>query len=169
MPLGLTLPSKLGKALPDGLQWAIYRCFLPAGGHTVAEAMVAGDCVAVADASLKDLFGTASFVLEGKDEVNRIPGVNITPGPLVEGDSYRCELSGLIGAMAIVLTLCQSHSITQGGMTVACDNISTLRIFRPGFVPEPSAESFDLVCCLHSLVTKIPITLLYSFGSVDRL
>ena len=146
-------------ALPDNLQWAIYRCTIPAGGLPIADAIRAGDSVTVADASLKDQFGTASFILEGADEIGRIPGVNVVPGPLQDGDSYRCELAGLIGAMVIVLTLCESHSITQGGMTVACDNISTLRIFNPNFVPEPSAESFDLVCCLHSLVLKIPIVL----------
>ena len=146
-------------ALPIGLQWSVYRCTIPAGGAVVAEAIRAGDSVAVSDASLKDLFGTASFVLEGKDGIHRIPGVNIVPGPIREGDSYRCELSGLIGAMVIVKVLCESHSVTQGAMTVACDNISTLRIFQPDFIPEPSAESFDLVCCLHSLVSNIPVTL----------
>ena len=42
---------------------------------------------------------------------------------------------------------------------MACDNISTLRIFKPDFVPEPTQESFDLVCSLWQLVQTIPIRL----------
>ena len=146
-------------ALPDDLKWAAYRCTVPGGGKTLADAMKIGSSVAVSDASLKSCFGTAAFVIEGPTDIHRAVGVNIVPGPVKDGDSYRCELSGLIGAMTVVRTICQSHNVSSGGMQVACDNISTLRIFKPDFVPEPTQESFDLVCSLWQLVQTIPIRL----------
>ena len=80
------------------------------------------------------------------------------PGPIREGDSYRCELAGLIAIMILVNIICKAHHVTSGSLQVACDNISTLRIFDPSFRPEPSQESFDLVCCLHHLVKSASVT-----------
>ena len=81
------------------------------------------------------------------------------PGPVRDGDSYRCELAGLIGIMVIINAISKAHSVTSGQLTVACDNISTLRIFNDHFIPEPTAESFDLVCCLHKQVTMSTVKL----------
>mgnify|MGYP003438791675 FL=1 len=113
----------------------------------------------VADASKKDCFGTASMVLEGESSKGRALAVNITPGPVKEGDSYRCELAGLIGGVLLITLICKAHNITSGGVLIACDNISSIRIFDQAFLPEPTEESFDLVCCLFHLIKTSPITL----------
>ena len=143
--------------LPSSLQWAVYRSSIPNNGAVIAEAIRAGTAVAVSDASLKAEFGTSAFVLEGDSCIDRITGVNIVPGPIQEGDSYRCELAGLTGIAVILQTLCNVHSIHQGCIQIACDNKSTLRIFNDEFIPEPTQESFDLVCCLSSIIKAIPI------------
>jgi len=136
----------------------LYRTHIPDDGIPLAAAIVAAKAVLVTDASLKDLFGTASMVLEGATPHARAKAVNITPGPIKDGDSYRCELAGIIGGVLLVIFICETHAVTSGKVLVACDNISTLRIFAPGFIPEPTEESFDLVCCLHQLIKASPIT-----------
>jgi hypothetical protein len=140
------------------LKWAIERSYVPDDGLTLANAIRAGQALAVSDASLKDNFGTAAFAVEGPTSHNRAVGVNIVPGPIKDGDSYRCELAGLIGAVTFVQALCARHNITAGSLRIACDNISTLYVFKSDFVPEPSHESFDLVSCLWNLLKASPVT-----------
>ena len=144
--------------LPPTLKWALCRVHIPQNGTLLAAAIMAAEAVLVSDASLKDLFGTASIVLEGATSFGRAKAVNITPGPIKEGDSYRCELAGIIGGVLLVILICECHHLTTGTVLVACDNINTLRIFEPSFVPEPTQESFDLVCCLHHLIKSVSIT-----------
>jgi hypothetical protein len=141
----------------EDLQWAIQHSRVPDEGKTIAEAIQSHNAIAVSDASLKHSFGTAAFVIEGKDSSNRALGINIIPGPIQDGDSYRCELAGLIGTVTLVNTICSKHNITSGSIKVACDNKSTLYIFRPGFIPELTKESFDLVSILWTLVKCSPI------------
>jgi hypothetical protein len=83
----------------------------------------------------------------------------VVPGPISEGNSYRCELSGLIGIISMVTLLCQHHHLTQGSIRIACDNINTLYIFRPNYIPNPTKDSFDLVSCLLHLIQGCPIRL----------
>ena len=85
--------------------------------------------------------------------------MNITPGPVKEGNSYRCELAGLIGGVLLIILICKAHNITNGGVLVACDNISSIRISDPAFILDPTEESFDLVCCLYHLIQSSPVTL----------
>ena len=139
------------------LQWAIHHCRVPDDGKAIAEAIQSHNAIAVSDASLKHSFGTAAFVIEGKDSSNRALGINIVPGPIQDGNSYRCELAGLIGAVTLVNSICSRQDITSGSIRVACDNKSTLLVFRPGFIPEPTKESFDLVSILWTLLKQSPI------------
>jgi hypothetical protein len=83
--------------------------------------------------------------------------VNIVPGPIEEGDSYRCELAGLIGIVSVTNAICLLHQVTSGSVTVACDNKSSLYIFEPDFVPEPTHQSFDLVNSLANLIQRSPV------------
>ena len=55
--------------------------------------------------------------------------------------------------------ICELHQVHTGDLTIACDNISTLRVFEPWFIPDPSQESFDLVKCLKTYILRCPITL----------
>ena len=57
------------------------------------------------------------------------------------------------------MAICTVHKVTTGSIVIACDNINSIRIFQPDFVPDPNEESFDLVSCLHSLAQQSPITL----------
>ena len=61
--------------------------------------------------------------------------------------------------MVLTMVICTVHQVTTGSIVIACDNITSICIFQPDFVPDPNEESFDLVSCLHSLVQQSPVTL----------
>jgi hypothetical protein len=91
------------------LKWAITNVSLPDNGASLAQAILAGTDVSVSDASYKDLFGTAAMVIEGPPTSIRASAVNITPGPMKDGDSTRCETGGLIGLVVLISAICSVH------------------------------------------------------------
>ena len=84
----------------------------------MATALSTGSCLLVCDGSLKDRVGTSAFVLCDAATQSRIIGVNIVPGPLQDGDSYRCELAGLYGSVLLVNLLCQHFAIPTGSIDI---------------------------------------------------
>ena len=131
--------------LPADLKWAITHVSLPDNGASLAQAIIEGKAVSVSDASCKDLFGTAALVVEGPPTHHSATAVNITPGPIKDGDSTCCETGGLIGIVVLTMAICTFHQVTTGSIVIACDNTTSIRIFQPDFVPDPNEESFDLV------------------------
>jgi hypothetical protein len=81
-------------------------------GQTIAAAIQQGTAVAVSDGSLKLNLGTSAFIICGPNFTHSIVGVNVLPGCVHDGDSLRCELSGLY---AICLTV--SVIVNQFGLT----------------------------------------------------
>ena len=157
-PPSATLSDTL-RNLPPDAHWAVQRCnTFTDDGTYIAEAIRQGEAVSISDGSLKHAFGTAAFVIEGPTKLHRIVGVNIVPGPLSDGKSYRCEISGLIGAVLIINAICKLHNITSGSVTIGCDNESSILIFDPGFVPNPQKDSYDMVMALWTLLRESPIT-----------
>ena len=106
------------KDLPEEARWAIQHLNLTDNGVTIAQAISQGKAVGVSDGSLKHGLGTAGIVLEGEDDTNRIRCVNKVPGPIKEGDSHRCEMSGLYGLVLLVKTICQLHN--RGTQSLLC-------------------------------------------------
>jgi hypothetical protein len=90
--------------------------------------------------------------------MGRIRGVNKVPGPIKEGGSYRCEVSGLYAVILLVREICKTHSIQQGGITICCDNTTALQIFDPDYLPDPKHPNFDLVGACWALKNTVPIT-----------
>ena len=144
--------------LPPEKSWAIDFIETTFGSHQVAQYIHQGTCLAVSDGSLKHTTGAAAFTLVGPTDLGQIHAVNTVPGPIKEGDSYRCELSGIIGIVTLIHILCLHHDITTGAVHVACDNKTSLRVFDSWFVPNPSEESFDLVNALWHMLKESPIT-----------
>ena len=103
-------PFGWSATLPADLKWAITHIHIPDNGASLAQAIIDGTAVAVSDASYKDLFGTAALVVEGPPTSHRANAVNITPGPIKEGDSTRCETGGLIGIMVLTMAICTVHN-----------------------------------------------------------
>jgi len=80
----------------------------------------------VSDASLHGTSGTSSTVVEGSGTEHWLLCHAQVPGPIKDGDSLRCELVGNYSAVLCVNAICLKHNVTQGSITVACDNINSL-------------------------------------------
>ena len=80
-PLSLTLQDRLAN-LPDSAKWAFSELKLTDDGSTIAQAIKDGLAIGVDDGSLKLLFGTAAFVIEGPTPTHRIIGANQVSGPI---------------------------------------------------------------------------------------
>ena len=151
-----TLLNTLQK-LPPTASWALDHVLDSNNGNTIARAIQQNNAIAVSDGSYKDGFGTAACVIEGETKRGRIRGTNVVPGPIKDGDSHRCELAGLYAIILFVNAICQTHNIHQGSITVACDNMQALQIFHPDFLPDPSAQNFDMVHAVWTQMKTNPI------------
>ena len=156
-PPPLTLQDRLAN-LPDSAKWAFSELKLTDDGSTIAQAIKDGLAIGVDDGSLKLLFGTAAFAIEGPSPTHRIIGTNQVPGPIREGDSHRCELSGLYGIVIIVHTICKHFNITAGSIKIACDNKYALHVLDPDFIPHTNYKNFDLGSAIWSLMQETPIS-----------
>ena len=83
-------------------------------GATIAEAITTQTCVAVSDGSLKAPVGTAAFALVGAHDNQITQGVHLTPGPITDGNSFCCEISGLLAIVYLSNILCSFYKITFG-------------------------------------------------------
>jgi hypothetical protein len=126
-------------------------------GEAIAAAIRNGSALAVSDGGLKFGLGTAAFVIEGNNEQGRIRGVNQVPGPIKEGDSHRCEMSGLYAVSVLIKEICCLHKIEEGSITICCDNTTALQIFEPEYLPNPKQPNFDLTSACWHLKTTSPI------------
>ncbi len=141
--------------LPASAQWAVNRLHRQDDGEAFAQAILNGTAIIVSDGSLKLQLGTAAFILEGTENVY-IEGVHAVPGPIQDGDSHRCEVSGLFGAVILANLIAQLHNITTGKVTIACDNQAAINIFDPNYLPKPKSRNFDLVNALHHALQSSP-------------
>jgi hypothetical protein len=80
----------------------------------------------VTDASLKLPGVTAAFTLVGPTDQGQVKAVQAVPGPIKEGNSYRAELSGILGIIILGHVICQHFNINQGSIHIRCDNESSL-------------------------------------------
>ena len=153
----LTTLSDHLEALPPSAKWALQAITILDNGATIAAAINTNTAIAVSDGSLKLGLGTAAYVLEGQNSTNRIKGVNKVPGPIKDGDSHRCEVSGIYSVILIITSICKLHNITNGSITISCDNLQSLRIFDPDYLPSPKDLNFDLVVACWTLKNAVPI------------
>ena len=156
-PQLFTLEDRI-QALPPEKKWSIDHISFPDGTEHIAQAIQTNHCFAVTDASLKHFTGASAFTIVGTTDLGRITAVNTVPGPINDGDSYRCELSGIYGILVLVSLLCEHHIIHHGAVHVRCDNLSSLRVFDSWFIPDPSDSSFDLTNSIWHLIKASPLT-----------
>jgi hypothetical protein len=156
-PALLTLDDHVA-ALSDEERWALEYVDAPTGTAHIATAISSNHCFAVSDASLDSAqCGTAAFTFVGPTDANAIRAVHPVPGPIRDGNSYRCELSGMYGIILLARIICTLHQVTSGSVHVRCDNQSVLRVFDPWFIPDPSEDSFDLVNAIRHLLRQSPL------------
>ena len=129
-------------------------------GLQVAHAIQNGSAIAVSDGSLKDGIGSVAFIITSSMSGcnNPIFGALPIPGAVKDGDSHRCELSGLYGIVCTVQCLVATFEISSGGLHVACDNEQALHIFDPNFLPDPQQANFNLLNALCHLIRTSSLT-----------
>jgi len=132
----LTLYSHL-ESLPQSAHWAVQHASVDDEGLHLSQAIQSGHAVVVSDASLHGTSGTSSTVVEGSGPEHRLLCHAQVPGSIKDGDSLRCELAGNCSAILCVNAIFLQHNITQGSITVACNNINSLRPFKPEYLPDP--------------------------------
>jgi hypothetical protein len=143
--------------LPSSSKWAIQKVRITDNGQTIAAAIQQGAAVAVSDGSLKLDLGNSAFIICGPNSTHSIVGVNVVPGCVCDGDSLRCELSGLYAICLIVSVVVQHFGLTGGAMYVACDNQEALCIFDPEFYPNPQWANCDLVNAIWKMLQDSPL------------
>ena len=144
-----------------GLRWAVDRYASPDNGTTITEAIHQSQAIAVCDGSYKEGFGTAAYVLEGSTSHNRLVAVNVVPGLTMDQSSYRSELAGLYGIIAMVQLICEQYMVTSGAIEVGCDSSSALNhVFSSGHHVAVSVKQadYDLLSALWEMIAKSPIT-----------
>ena len=140
-------------------QWSIRSLDCPNHGETIANAIVAGNAIAVCDGSYKDMFGTAGFVLQQWDQrTDRIIGANVTPGHQEDQNPYRSEIGGIFAVVVIVEALVTMHSIQQGTIELGCDCESALTVLFEHEYDTPSQPHHDMIHAIRTKLAESPIT-----------
>jgi hypothetical protein len=127
-------------------------------GKAIAEATKENKAIAVSNGGLMIGLGTAAYVIKGAAIEGRIQGVNKVPGPIKEGDSLQCEVSGLYAVILLIREICALHRIQGGSITICCDNTTALTVFEPGYLPDPKRSNLDLMGASWAIKNTVPIT-----------
>jgi len=147
----------IGQHLPRSAHWAVPHASVDDNGLHLSQAIRSGQAVVVSDASLHGPSGTSSTAVEGSGPEHRLLSHAQVPGPIKEGDSLRCKLAGNYSAILCVNAIFLQHNVTQGSITVACDNINSLRPFKPEYLPDPRDKNLDLMQAVWASVQQSPI------------
>ncbi|MGL5936607.1 MAG: hypothetical protein ACRCZI_13415, partial [Cetobacterium sp.] len=151
-----TLKERIAR-LPETAKWALQHVTMTDDGKAIAEAIKTQTAVAVSDGGLKMGLGTAAYVIEGATAEGRVQGVNKVPGPIKEGDSLRCEASGIYAVILLIKEICSLHQVTEGSIKICCDNTSALKLFDPEYLPDPKQSNLDLIGASWAIKNTIPI------------
>ena len=89
-------------------------------------------------------------------------GVTRTAGEPLEVDSYRSELQGIHAMLLGILAFCTFHSITEGKVTLGCDNDTSIYHSRGDWLKiRIRTSNVDLVRAIRVLKTKIPVEIVF--------
>jgi hypothetical protein len=148
------------QALPPQDRWAVLDNFFPDDGQMVAKRVISGSATAVSDGSFKSQFGISGCVIRGDGRRLEAIGVNAVPGLHDKQSSYRSELAGISGSLAIIYAVCRRHSIQEGSVTLILDGIEAMRCASNTYRPlSPQETNFDLLSNIRAKVAKLPITI----------
>jgi hypothetical protein len=138
-------------------KWAISLLVSNDNGQNLADAIQKGSAYGVSDGSYKDARGTSTFLIEGDSgKTNRILGVNKIPGDPKEQSSYRAELGGIVGILAIVDCVVQVHNITKGKIKVGLDGEQAMLNAGGDWPLKPGQPDFDMLQDIRSKIENPP-------------
>jgi hypothetical protein len=106
--------------------WPLEESYFPDDPTTLILAIQEGRAQGVCDGSympkLAPDLGAASWTVEDPTTQQAMGGVTPTSGEEHEVDSYRSELQGVHAMLLGLLAFCTFHNITEGGITLGCNN-----------------------------------------------
>jgi hypothetical protein len=152
-------------------KWAIEEYDIPDEGTVLAESIKIGTATAVSDGSYRYPIGTSGFVLRGTNRKLGALGLNTVPGNANEQSSFRSELAGISGVIAILSAVCNKHKITSGSIKIALDGQQAMIKVSSPYPPSPTDPDYDLITDIRKKLTKLPITttLQWIEGHQDKL
>ena len=139
--------------------WAVKHLQCSDNGANIAQAIRDGSLIVVSDGSLKQGLGTSAFILEAPNRQHTIRGVNKVPGPITDGNSHRCEMAGIYGALLCIKNLCTLHNITEGHIKMACDNLDAVGSLDTTYQAHPKHNNFDLTSAVAHIRRELPISI----------
>jgi hypothetical protein len=86
-----------------------------------------GTCSCITDGSFKNKHGTAAWkIINLSSPDHTMEGQVVTLGFSYQQDAYRSELSRLYASVTAINVLTTYFQISEGPVTLACDNISAI-------------------------------------------
>jgi hypothetical protein len=107
----------------------------------------------VSDGLYKDRISTSGFVLRGSHRKLSAIGNNVVPGNPTEQSSYRSELAGISGTLAVVAATCRKYDITDGSILVALDDEQALLKASSSWPLSPTDT--DIRAKIHNLLIRL--------------
>jgi hypothetical protein len=145
--------------MPEADQWAIDTFHSADEGFILADGIIKGVATAVSDGSYKNHIGTSGFILRGANRQIGAIGDNVVPGNPHEQSSYRSELAGISGVLALVSAVCKKYDITDGSILLALDGEQALLKASSTWPLSPQDTDFDLLCDIRRKILKLPVTI----------
>jgi len=133
--------------------WTWQKCNLRSEGQmmNLIQAIHDGQAMAVSNSTFKDQAGAVVWMIEGHTAVDCLWGTGLTPGQLEDQSVYWSELFGLWSILASLKQLVESHNITYGQLTIACDGKAALKKAQQEYLTEPSKAHYDLISAIRNL------------------
>jgi hypothetical protein len=128
------------------------------GDHShITRSINYGTACTISNGSFKDKSVAAAFTITCPKTKAAYTGKHTVQGPPTANSAYRSKLSGILGILTLANLLCVHDGINLGGVTLACDGLSTLQqsfYDGPAVVTRPD---FDLIhtLCHHLKVSQL--------------
>ena len=147
------------RRLPHSIKWVVERLRLPQdNGRAIATAIIKGKGKCISDSAVKDELGTSSAFYLDVPRINTYEAHNRTPGADIDTHSFRGELCGILANMVMTECVAKVHGITEGTVTIGCDNESALWVSFGNYDVKAGDSSFDIIRVIRNYVDNSPIT-----------
>ena len=113
--------------------------------------------------------GTAAWVI-ATNRTSYIIGRHWTPGEAIFQCSHRSELSGILGAIIHINTLCKQNQVAAGSIELKCDGEGAVKILQHLHKTiNPNRKHFDLLTSINIAIMKSPLhwTFSHVYGHQD--
>jgi hypothetical protein len=99
--------------------------------------------------------------MEDIDYSQLVHGAGHVSGDILDSNSYRAELAGMLAAIKFTSKMCTNYQVGKGICTIHCDNKGALSAVFGHKRPTPRWASYDLVRQLRQAVASAPIVWKY--------